>query len=238
MSAESPSSDALTVRANKLDLLERLADDLAHEIKNPLHSMVINLEVLKRRLARQDADDHGDLQRYIGVLGTELERVNRRIDLLLRLARPARRAEPSTVDEMVQELHELLQLEGRKHEVAVRFEPAAQTARVHVAREPVRQVVLDLALEMIDRLTPGGTLSIRTLHPDGEARVLVSGVDRDGAAVHPPPEDLPPDGFGVERLEVARLVAERIGGRVELVSSPPGEPPGLHLAFSLPVERR
>src|ERR1700741_2799475 len=31
------------LRANKLDLLERLADDLAHEIKNPLHSMVINL---------------------------------------------------------------------------------------------------------------------------------------------------------------------------------------------------
>lgn len=234
MSAERPSSEALTVRANKLDLLERLADDLAHEIKNPLHSMVINLEVLKRRLARQDADDHGDLQRYIGVLGTELERVNRRIDLLLRLARPARRAEPSTVDEMVQELLELLQLEGRKHEVEVRFEPAAPTARVHVPREPVRQVVLDLVLEMIDRLAPGGTLLIRTGRLDEEARVLVSGVDRDGASVAPP-GDPAANGCGAGRLEAARLVAEHLGGRVELVSDPPEGDSGPYLAFSLPV---
>ena len=57
---------ALALRANKLDLLERLADDLAHEIKNPLHSMVINLEVLKRRVARADSPD--EVQRYIVVL--------------------------------------------------------------------------------------------------------------------------------------------------------------------------
>jgi len=82
-------NQALVLRANKLDLLERLADGLAHEIKNPLHSMVINLEVLKRRVARADSPD--EVQRYIGVLAGELERVNRRIELLLRLSRPGRR---------------------------------------------------------------------------------------------------------------------------------------------------
>ena len=35
------------LHASRYALLSRLADDLAHEIKNPLHSMVINLEVLR-----------------------------------------------------------------------------------------------------------------------------------------------------------------------------------------------
>jgi branched-chain amino acid aminotransferase len=43
-------------RANRFALVSRLADDLAHEIKNPLNAIVINLEVLRTRVARADAD--------------------------------------------------------------------------------------------------------------------------------------------------------------------------------------
>jgi signal transduction histidine kinase len=86
-------ADQETIRENKLALVERLADDLAHEIKNPLHSMVINLEVLRRRIARLEGDSNEDLLRYAGVLNAELERVSRRVELLLRLVRPNRESE-------------------------------------------------------------------------------------------------------------------------------------------------
>ena len=56
VSTENPVADQGTIRENKLELVERLADDLAHEIKNPLHSMVINLEVLRRRLTRLELE--------------------------------------------------------------------------------------------------------------------------------------------------------------------------------------
>src|SRR5688500_17512833 len=94
-------ADPVRLRVNKLELLERLADDLAHDIKNPLHSMVINLEVLRRRAARVGGDEGDDLQRYAGVLSTELERVNRRIELLLRLSRPARAAELASLSDVL-----------------------------------------------------------------------------------------------------------------------------------------
>jgi C4-dicarboxylate-specific signal transduction histidine kinase len=229
VSTEARSPDALRVRANKLDLLERLADDLAHEIKNPLHSMVINLEVLRRRIARLGSDEQGEVQRYVGVLGTELERVSRRIELLLRLARPTRGAEAATLDEMVEELLELLHLEARRNDVEVRFELAAPFARVNVPREPVCQVILDLVLKMLERLGRGGVLRMRTEHRNGEASLVLSGCG---------PESVPlceePDG----PLSVARLVAERLGGRVEL--APPAgdgspEERGDRLVFSLPA---
>jgi signal transduction histidine kinase len=219
VSPGAPSPDALLVRANKLDLLERLADDLAHEIKNPLHSMVINLEVLKRRIARSGAEEQGDLQRYVGVLGTELERVSRRIELLLRLARPARGSEGATLDELVDELLELIQLEGRRQEVEVRFHPGAPTARVNVSGEPVRQVILDLALEALEHRGRGGVLLLRTEQGDGRASLVLSGTGE---------EAVPPPGDPGERLSVARILAERIGGTLEIspervvFSLPPG----------------
>lgn len=227
---------ALNIRANKLDILERLADDLAHEIKNPLHSMVINLEVLKRRVARWSADEQNEVLRYIGVLGAELERVNQRIELLLRLARPARAAESATLDEPVRELLELVQLEGRRQEVEVRFEPALQTVRIHAPRDPLRQVILDLILEALDRIGRGGTLRIGTGRDDASAFVEVSGTDRDGAPVRFTDPAAAAD--AAERLAVARTIACTIGGSVETVDGAGADGSrctGSRLVFSLPA---
>ena len=216
---DGPAPEPLELRANKLDLLERLSDDLAHEIKNPLHSMVINLEVLKRRVGRVEAPGQEDVLRYIGVLAGELERVNRRIELLLRLSRPGRGAEPTTLNELTEELMELIQLEARHHELTVDYRPASLAARVFVPREPARQVILNLVLEVIDRVGAGGTLVLGIHEEDGRARVKVGDGDaRTAAAAWE-------EGA---RVAVARAVAERAGGRVEMDGG------AAALEFSLP----
>ena len=197
--------DVLRVRANKLDLLERLADDLAHEIKNPLHSMVINLEVLKRRVARV-AGESEDLQRYFGVLSGELERVNRRIELLLRLSRPGRGAETTTLRDLAEELMELVQLEARHREASVDFQPGEGAPRVFVPREPARQVILNLILDALDGAGPGATLRIALDSSDGSARLAVEASGGDPAEA---PAESP------ARLAVARHLAERMGARVD-----------------------
>jgi signal transduction histidine kinase len=214
-----PEGGILALRANKLDLLERLADDLAHEIKNPLHSMVINLEVLKRRVSRAGSEE--DVQRYIGVLTGELERVNRRIELLLRLSRPGRGAEATTLNELTEELMELVQLEARHHELSVDYRPDGRIARVFVAREPTRQVILNLVLETIDRIEAGGTLVVRIDERDGWSRLAVG-----GGAGEPP--------TGSARIAVARTLAADAGGRVEADGEAEGGPA---LVFSVPVSR-
>ncbi|HEU0053811.1 MAG TPA: HAMP domain-containing sensor histidine kinase [Longimicrobium sp.] len=215
--------EPLALRANKLELLERLADDLAHEIKNPLHSMVINLEVLKRRVAKLEGAGHDDVQRYIGVLAGELERVNRRIELLLRLARPGRGAESASLAELTEELMELIQLEARHRELAVAYDPGALAARVFAQREAARQVILNLVLEAVERLEGGGTLRLSIGERDGRSLLRVGGDGEGAAAVLAEALD------GGERMEVARALAERMGGRVEAEEGA--------LVFSLPAGR-
>jgi signal transduction histidine kinase len=223
-SGPAPGEEALALRANKLDLLERLADDLAHEIKNPLHSMVINLEVLRRRVARADSPE--EVQRYIGVLAGELERVNRRIELLLRLSRPGRGPESTTLNELTEELMELIQLEARHADALVEYLPEGAPARVFVPREPTRQAILNLVLEVIDHMQRGGTLRVLISERDGHARLAVADSATAVSAIQAD--------SGAPRVAAAAALAAAVDGRVE-VQDADGIP---LLVLSLPVAGR
>lgn len=213
MSTQTQPLEKHAVRANKLDLLERLADDLAHEIKNPLHSMVINLEVLKRRVARAAAaDDPHDMMRYIGVLNGELERVTQRVELLLRLVRPGRGAETATPHDILEELMELLQLEGSHREVAVTYEPNLDVCRARVARDPARQIFLNVVLHVLDGLAPGGRLLVATRLCEDQVCVEIRGEPVAQGA----------DAVPGARWAVARALAQSLGGSADCTAGANG----------------
>lgn len=237
-------TDPLAVRTNKLDLLERLSDDLAHEIKNPLHSMVINLEVLKRRVGRCGADESNteEMLRYVGVIGMELERINRRIEFLLRLSRPDRGSESAMLGDLVNELLELIELEAVHRGVSVHYQPSEQAIPVRVPRNLVHQVILSLVLHALEGASRGDTLVLHADRDDDQARLMI----RSGSSPAVPPV---PDGASggdiaeaeiTSRLPAARALGEAVGGRVELLRSgagaaPSGSPGHLFLLLSLPV---
>lgn len=221
--ASVPQIDPAAVRANKLDLLERLADDLAHEIKNPLHSMVINLEVLKRRISRSMPENPGELLRYAEIINGELDRVNGRIELLLQLVRPDRGSEPVSLAAAVHELLPLLELErGRS---GVRIEYAAEPAplRGRIPRETARHLALNVLLSALDATPSGGTIRIATeSYRDTERLVMTVSAPTGGAEQ----VQIVPAG-----LAVARALAAARGGSVDVVGA--GES-GTSLLLTLP----
>jgi hypothetical protein len=202
------------LRANKLSLVERLADDLAHEIKNPLHSMGINLEVLRRRLSRLEPQTNEDLLRYASVLGFELERVNRRIDLLLRVARPNPASEElSTFTEVLDELGELLELECRQHDVRFRMDLPTAILRSRVPRAPARQLVLTLALRTLDTLPRGGTLIVSSALETDRLLTRFQGLTNSAR-----PTALTASIEEGNELAIAESLAARLGGRLEVTA--------------------
>ena len=211
MRTENPVVDQGTIRENKLELVERLADDLAHEIKNPLHSMVINLEVLRRRLSRLELEPGTDLLRYASVLSSELERVNRRVDLLLRMVRPSRDNEDlASIPEVIDELRELIELECQRHGVTLEILPPDRIFLPDLPRSAVRQMLLSLMLETLDRTPRGGTLHLAVRQVDGNRQVEVYTTAPSGSASSPD-DSADPSSF----LTVARSLAERVGGQLD-----------------------
>ena len=207
-STHTESADLQAIRANKLALVERLADDLAHEIKNPLHSMVINLEVLRRRIARLAETDQGDLLRYAGVLGGELDRVTRRIDLLLRLVRPER-GELTTLGETVGEMLDLVELERDRHGITIDFEVPPMVVRGTLRREHAWQLGMNLLLEALDSTAPGGTITIRTARQADRAILRLTTVTPANGRTFLSDADSP-------RLTAARALAQALHGDLEV----------------------
>lgn len=230
MSTETPPADPHALRANKLDLVERLADDLAHEIKNPLHSIVINLEVLRRRIARPETAAASDSLRYVDVLATELERVSRRVELMLRLLRPVRFGEPVALNDLLEELLELIAVEARRRQVKLDYAPGSTPLSARVPREPTRQIVLNLVLGTLDELSPGAAMHLRTAASDGHVRLVLQGtrLAADG---------YPSDAGGAEALPaglaIAHALCASIGGSIERLDAQ--APGGAALVLSLPL---
>jgi len=230
VSTETPPADSHVLRANKLDLVERLADDLAHEIKNPLHSIVINLEVLRRRIARPETAAASDSLRYVDVLATELERVSRRVELMLRLLRPVRLGETVALNDLLEELLELIAVEARRRQVRLDYAPGSTPLSARVPREPTRQIVLNLVLGTLDELSPGAAMHLRTEAGDGHVRLVLQGTRLATGGY-------PSDAGGAEPLPaglaIANALCASIGGSIERLDAQ--APQGAALVLSLPL---
>lgn len=225
---QTESADLQAIRSNKLALVERLADDLAHEIKNPLHSMVINLEVLRRRIARLSDAEQGDLLRYAGVLGGELDRVTRRIDLLLRLVRPEREGELTTLGDTIEEILDLVELERHRHGVTIDFQAAPIIMRGHLRREHAWQLTMNLLLEALDSAAAGSAITIRT---DQLAERAILRLTTDTQAAGP---SYRLDAVESPRLMAARALAQALNGDLEVVE----EERSLAFIVSVPARSR
>jgi len=225
---ETPSA-AQALRENKLRLVERLADDLAHEIKNPLHSMVINLEVLRRRLARLEGGSGEELLRYARVLAVELDRVNQRVDLLLRMVRPDRETEElASLPELLEELHDLVDLECKRSHVALEMEIPPGLLRPRVSRPVARQAILTLLLKTLDFVPSGGVLRVRVSLENGEVSLRFEACAAEGG--------LPVAVLLAESdadFAAAAALAERLGGRLEVDGTSGDGSTHCHLVLSL-----
>jgi C4-dicarboxylate-specific signal transduction histidine kinase len=131
----------LDTRANRYDILSRLADDLAHEIKNPLNAIVVNLEVLRRKIETGAAQVA--IERAY-VVDQEITRVHTMVDQLLQLMRPGG-AESKTVsvDETIEELRSVLVAQAKATRVKLEIRNEAGCF-VRASRETLKFAVLNL----------------------------------------------------------------------------------------------
>jgi PAS domain S-box-containing protein len=144
-------------RSDRLAALGTLAAGLAHEIKNPLMSLLTFSRHLERRF-----DDPRFRENFQSVVPRELERINEIVERLLELARPARMnftlvRLPALVDSVV-ELY-ANQLEARSIEVAREY--ARDVPPIQADQEGLYRVVVNLVANAIDAMPRGGRLTLR-----------------------------------------------------------------------------
>jgi len=162
------------LRANKLELIEKLADDLAHEIKNPLHAMSLHLEILRRRVAGAGNGETEEIERYFSRLNGDVERVSRNVDLLLSLTRVTGGSHRASLNELMSAVLELLHLEAGRRSIEIRFQPGQSLGTPSGEPDVARFAVLNLMVGVLELTRDSSTAEIETRTTQGLARLEIT----------------------------------------------------------------
>src|SRR5260370_4595931 len=104
--------------AEKRDLLERLLARLAHEIRNPLSSLDIHVQLLEEDLGGVAPAMRGQLTPRLEIIRGELHRLESIVDHFLKLAGPsAFDVEPVQIVKLINHVCDLLRPEAAAREI-------------------------------------------------------------------------------------------------------------------------
>jgi signal transduction histidine kinase len=159
-----------------------LATYLSHEIRNPLSSIRLNLQMLKRDLRSGAVPDDGP--QLVGLCLTELQRLDDVVKTVLEVGRrgPDTRVGECDVHEVVLETVHVMESKLAAHGVQLETRFGANEALVGIAAAQLKSVLINLLLNGVDALADAGTKSIvitTDLHEliEGEAYVELRVMD-------------------------------------------------------------
>ena len=209
-------------RMEKLAALGQLAAAVAHEINNPLAGMRNAFQLFKSSLSPEH--EHFDL---LDLIDHEIERISVVIQQMYQLYRRSpQQSSEFAIEQIVGQVACLLENEGRKREVALKWEPPPGPVLVSLAEGEVKQIVYNLIRNAIQASPPGEEVAISVTHND---LVVAVHVKDNGAGI--PIEDVArifdpffstkqggsQSGMGLG-LSVSRSLIEAMGGRFDVAS--------------------
>jgi signal transduction histidine kinase len=168
-------AQARIIQSEKMAVVGTFASGLAHEVRNPLNSIALQLSILERRVAPLDTGVSGELKELLGIIREEVKRLDNLVGDFLQFSRANRiHYRPTNVDGLLDEVMHLLRPEARAAGVVLRRERArAEIPDLRVDAEKIKQVAINLVQNAIEAMPGGGTAVVESGVQDGHARIVV-----------------------------------------------------------------
>ena len=182
-------------RSDRLAAIGELAAGLAHEIKNPLTSLL----TFSRHLARR-FEDPGFRQKFLSVVPRELERINTIVERLLELARPARLTfKPLRLPALLERVLELYGDRLEAQSIRVVRDWRRDVPVVWVDQEALYRALVNLVANALDAMPRGGRLTLRVAWSDAETLASARAGTRRVAV------EVEDSGTGIEPADLDRI---------------------------------
>ena len=147
------------IQSERLALVGQLLASVSHELNNPLQAIQNALFLLKdeENLSMQGKQD-------LDVILSEAERMAALIDRLRSTYRPTRIKDSQSVEinSLIEDVHMLISTHMRHKEIVFEFHPDPRVTAIPGLSDQIRQVVLNLFLNAIEAMKPGGRLIVET----------------------------------------------------------------------------
>jgi len=231
-------AQARIIQSEKMAVVGTFASGLAHEVRNPLNSIALQLSIVERRVAPLPAGVAGEIRELVGVIREEVKRLDNLVGDFLQFSRSNRvQYRPASLDALIDEVMRLLRPEARAAGVTLRRQRVGDAIPdLRVDPEKMKQVAINLVQNAIEAMPDGGTVVVESGLVDGRALMVVRDT---GPGL---PEDLDvfqlfvttkAQGTGLGLSITQQIVLEH-GGEIAAASDPGT---GATFTVSLPVER-
>jgi signal transduction histidine kinase len=227
------------LHAEKLAVVGRMTAGIAHEVKNPLASIRLNIEMLEHELGQiADREVSNEVGELIRSVMKEVERLERITGEYLDYARiPKMRFRRQCLHRTLRELQDFMrkEMESRKIKFVNVF--SESLPNIYFDRERIKEAILNLYKNSAEAMPDGGRIKTLTAVSDDWAEIVISdtgpGVRRvDAEKLFEPFFSTKSAGTGLG-LPIARDIIGAHGGSIEFYSEP-GE--GAAFLLKLPLE--
>jgi signal transduction histidine kinase len=226
------------VEAERMAYIGTLASGLAHEIRNPLNSLNLNMQMLEEEIQEGGSAPTG--KRLLAITRSEISRLERLVSDFLAYAKPR----PLEMEEMpairpLERVRDLLAGEIQKRGARVEVEDRSGGAHVRVDPAQIGQLLLNLARNAMDAAEESGRRPVLELSVTRHGPSVALSVRDNGVGIPPEEKERVFELFYSTRkggtglgLAIVDRIARAHGGRVKLESAV-GE--GTVVTVELPV---
>jgi len=218
-------------RSQRLASVGRLAAGVAHEIRNPLSSIKGFATYFKERYEDSPQD-----QKTADIMISEVDRLNRVVGQLLEFAKPVPVSpKPTSLKNLVADSVRLIEHQAAEKNITVKTLNSAKINEAFVDPDRLNQVLLNLYLNAIESMEPGGELDVK-LNQKDDNRIEIKVSDTGGgiagedlSRIFDPYFTTKSSGTGLG-LAIAHSIMEAMGGQIGVESLP-----GQGTTFSLTI---
>jgi two-component system sensor histidine kinase HydH len=208
-------------RSRRLASVGRLAAGVAHEIRNPLSSIKGFATYFKERYQDSPQD-----QKTADIMISEVDRLNRVVGQLLEFSRPVPVSpQPTSLKNFVADSVRLIEHQAAEKDITVNTLISAKINEAIVDPDRLNQVLLNLYLNAIESMEPGGKLDVKLAEKeDNRIEIKVSDTGcgiagKDLPRIFDPYFTTKSTGTGLG-LAIAHNIMEAMGGQIGVQSRP------------------
>ncbi len=151
-------TQAQLIQSEKLTSLGKMAAGIAHEVNNPLTSILLNSHLIAEKM-----EHNSSLQENLKLIIEETKRCSSIIKGLLDFSRQSMpEKQPAHVDKIIEESLLLLESQVLFHNVTIKKDLTEDAPSVMVDTNKIKQVFTNIVLNALDAMPNGGTLTITT----------------------------------------------------------------------------
>jgi signal transduction histidine kinase len=163
--------------SRRLSASGRLTRGVAHEVKNPINAIVLHLQLLQNKLAKQEPDT----RRHVDIIDSEIRRLDRVIQTLVDFTRP-RDLHLEEIDfrTLLIDVTLLAAPDAEQHGVTLERHMPEMPLPVKVDVDLMKQAFLNVVINGVQAMPNGGLL---TISASRENDIIVAEVQDQGAGI-------------------------------------------------------